>query len=373
MPRRPARGPGPDAGGGIILVGARGDGDAVVTVHDTGVGIAPEDLPRVFDRFYCGERSRNRSLGGAGLGLAIARRLVEGMGGTIAVESELGHGATFTVTLPVHGRYGAANDTPPEDPAAQLPPDAPVILAIDDDPEVIALLRDSLASANFRVVGALNGHRGLELARMLKPFAITLDIMMPEKDGWQVLREIKADPELCDIPVVIMSIVAERALGFSLGVTDYLVKPVDRQVLIDVLRRLHLQPEPRTALLVEDDEDTRTMLGDLLRSLGFDVRTAETSAQALGSLGERMPAVLFLSLTMPEEDVLHVLEVVANDPRYDRMRTVVITQSDLGDAQSDWLRRAASAVVDGSSGRPQELVDQLRRVLADMTHPADAA
>ena len=187
------------------------------------------------------------------------------------------------------GEHGAI----PDDAALS---NDPIIVAIDDDPEVIALLRDSLAPAHFRVVGALNGDRGMELARILKPFAITLDIMMPEKDGWQVLREIKADPVLCRTPVIVMSIVSERSLGFSLGVTDYLVKPVDRRVLIDVLERLRERKVMQSALVVDDDYDARTLLADLLRSLGVRVRTCDTGTACIDALQKEPSDLLFLDV-----------------------------------------------------------------------------
>ena len=226
-------------GGEVELSVEEGDGDSMITsVRDTGIGIAPENLGVIFDDFQQVESGTTRRYQGIGLGLAIVKRTVELLGGSVSVKSEPALGTAFSLRLPIQPVGEALMGD-----AGAMPDDAalsndPIIVAIDDDPEVISLLRDSLAPAHFRVVGALNGDRGMELARIVKPFAITLDIMMPEKDGWQVLREVKADPELCRIPVIVMSIVSERSLGFSLGVTDYLVKPVDRRVLIDVLERL---------------------------------------------------------------------------------------------------------------------------------------
>jgi signal transduction histidine kinase len=225
-------------GGELEMSVEEEDDDVMVTyVRDTGIGIASENVPLIFESFQQVDSGTTRRFQGIGLGLSIVKRTVELLGGTVQVESEQGRGTTFALRFPIgHESEALIGDAGPlaDDTS---PPSDPIVLAIDDDLEVISLLRDSLAPAHFRVVGALNGDRGIELARILKPFAITLDIMMPEKDGWQVLREIKADPELCRIPVIVMSIVSERSLGFSLGVTDYLVKPVDRRQLIDVLER----------------------------------------------------------------------------------------------------------------------------------------
>ncbi len=359
--------------GGTVEITVEGNDSKrfVSRVHDTGIGIAPQNLERIFESFRQVEDGTTRRYGGTGLGLAIARRLTELMNGTIRAESTLGQGATFVVTLPVVSEEEAQAVAATETPEAAGAASDPVILAIDDDPEVILLLRDSLAAARFRVVGALDANRGLELARMLKPFAITLDIMMPEKDGWEVLKDLKADPELADIPVLIMSIVSERALGFSLGVTDYLVKPVDRKVLIDVLERLRERREGRIALVVDEDPDARSVLEDLLRSLHFEVRCVAGGTEALQALNDTVPTVLFLSVTIPEDELAAVIARVQSAKYADQTRTVLVARTDEEQAHRDWLRRAATAVIDdsaldqGDTSR-DALMRQLRSVLAEI-------
>ena len=204
-------------------------------IRDTGIGIAADDLERIFDSFEQVESGTTRRYYGIGLGLSIANRIVRLLGGTIAVESTPGTGATFSVTLPTHYE---AEPAPAPDVAADGHADDPMIVAIDDDPEVLSLLRDSLIPAHFRVAGARNADQGVELARALHPVVITLDIMMPDRDGWQVLRELKADPDLRTIPVIVLSNVSERARGTTLGAAEYLVKPVERSVLIATIERL---------------------------------------------------------------------------------------------------------------------------------------
>lgn len=336
------------------------------SVRDTGIGIAPDDLSRIFENFQQLDGGTTRRFQGIGLGLAVVRRLVALMDGTISARSVPGQGATFEVELPIEpGKAGMA-DIMDVIPAEQASSD-PIVLAIDDDPEVIALLRDSLAPAHFRVVGAVNGSRGLELAHILKPLAITLDIMMPEKDGWQVLREIKADPAIRDIPVIIMSIVSERALGLSLGATDYLVKPVDRGVLIGVLERLRDRHASRTALVLDEDFDARTLMGDLLHSLGYAVRLSPDAADALHQLESERPDVLFLTLTLDDpDDVTRILDVASSNPRYAEMRTVVVTRADVDVEQAERIRRAADTVIHDGTRQPEHLLGELRAALRDV-------
>jgi signal transduction histidine kinase/DNA-binding response OmpR family regulator len=352
--------------GGEVELSVEEDGSDMMVTHvrDTGIGIAPQDLNVIFDDFQQVESGTTRRFQGIGLGLAIVKRTVELLAGTITVKSEQGRGTAFCIRIPIRAdgeAFVGERGTIPDD--ASLSND-PIIVAIDDDPEVIALLRDSLAPAHFRVVGALNGDRGMELARILKPFAITLDIMMPEKDGWQVLREIKADPELSRIPVVVMSIVSERSLGFSLGVTDYLVKPVDRRVLIDVLERLRERKVMQSAIVVDDDYDARTLLADLLRSLGVRVRTCDAGAACIDALQEEPSDLLFLDVTMPEQEVRRVLDFVSGDHRFEKLRTVVVTRSDgAGNHQEEWMRQAAAEVVYEGQEHPESLLDDLRGAL----------
>jgi len=178
-----------------------------------------------------------------------------------------------------------------------------------------------------------------------------------------VLRELKADPELCRIPVIVMSIVSERSLGFSLGVTDYLVKPVDRRVLIDVLERLREREVMRSALVVDADYDARTLLADLLRSLGVRVRTCDTSAACIESLRKEPADLLFLDVEMPEPEVAQIMDFVSGDRRFENTRTVVITRNDAGGDQQEWMRTAAAEVVYEGREHPEALLNDLRGAL----------
>ena len=354
-------------GGEIELSVEEGEDEMLLTsVRDSGIGIAPEFLNVIFDDFQQVESGTTRRFQGIGLGLAIVKRTVALLGGNVTVKSDPGRGSSFCMSFPIRPDGEA-----PVGETGAIPNDAalsndPIIVAIDDDAEVISLLRDSLAPAHFRVVGALNGDRGMELARILKPFAITLDIMMPEKDGWQVLREIKADPELCRTPVIVMSIVSERSLGFSLGVTDYLVKPVDRRVLIDVLERLRERTVMQSALVVDDDDDARTLLADLLRSLGVRVRTCDNGATCIDALQKEPAELLFLDIEMPEQEVARIMDFVSGDHRFQNTRTVAITRNDVSGIQQKWMRQAAAEVVYEGHEHSEALLNDLRGALTSL-------
>ena len=209
-----------------------------IAVRDTGIGIKAADLPLLFREFKQLDSSSTREQGGTGLGLVISRQFAELLGGTIKVESAVGAGTTFTVTLPL-----VSLDA--KDSIAEILNHAPAaggrggaLLAIDDDPDILNLLRDSLDGSGFGFVGALTGEEGIALARRIKPMAITLDVMMPRRDGWAVLQILKNDPELRSIPVIMVSLMDNKSLGFALGVTAYVVKPFNRAQILEKLKAI---------------------------------------------------------------------------------------------------------------------------------------
>ena len=321
--------------GQITLTAARepgagqreGDGGAgdwlVFRVADTGIGMTPEQLGRLFEAFTQAEASTTRRFGGTGLGLALTRHFCRLLGGEVTVESEAGAGSTFTIRLPAivpqAGPAAAATASAPapapggDDGSGRRPG---TVLVIDDDAAVRDLLQRSLAREGFRVLPAAGGEEGLRLARAARPDAITLDVLMPGMDGWAVLAALKADPALADVPVVMLTIADDKALGFSLGAVEYLTKPVDRARLLRVLRRYRPGgparrgggdggPRPGPVLVVEDDEATRRTLRRLLEGEGFAVVEAEHGRAALDLLARgavAAPGLIVLDLLMPEMD-----------------------------------------------------------------------
>ena len=237
---------------GTITVSARRYGDRVsLAVTDPGMGIPEDARELIFEEFRQVDSSSTRRHGGTGLGLSISRHFARLLGGDITVQSRLGRGSTFTLTIPM--RYEHEPIAPAEVPTVALKPavsahHGKVMLAIDDDPDAIYLLRENLGDAGYRVVGALGGDEGLEKARALRPFAITLDLLMAHRNGWDVLRDLKADPVTMGIPVIVISVVDNKESAYRLGAFDYLVKPFDREAILRALERIPPPGRGRTAV-----------------------------------------------------------------------------------------------------------------------------
>jgi signal transduction histidine kinase/DNA-binding response OmpR family regulator len=331
-------------------------------VTDSGIGMTPEQMARLFQPFTQADAATARTYGGTGLGLAISRRFCRLMGGDVTVESTPGRGSTFTVTLPVEVAAAVATETPPAPTAAAAPMGAtPVILVIDDDPAARDLMQRALAREGYTVHAAASGPEGVALARRLHPAAITLDVMMPGMDGWAVLAALKADPELADIPVVMVTIVdTERERGFTLGAADYLTKPVEWKRLLGVVRGLRDASQPGPVLIVDDDPAMREMVRRGLEREGIPVLEAEHGRAALSRLASPRPALILLDLMMPEMDGFEFLETLRGLPEFAAIPVVVITSRDLTPEERARLDgRVERIVAKGGLGR-DELLKEIR-------------
>ena len=313
---------------GTITVRAHSrNGTIILTVADTGIGIPAEALERIFEEFRQVDSSTTREYGGTGLGLAISQQFAHLMGGEITVQSTIGGGSTFTLTLPQRYRSAvpAASmmDIPVRVKPTVMPAKTPVVLAIDDDPNVIYLLQENLTEAGYEVVGAMHGTEGLQKARQLKPFVILLDILMPHKDGWQVLHELKTDAATRDIPVVLLSIVDQKDLGYRLGAFDYLLKPFDREAILAALRRL--SPAHHRLLVVDDDPYVVDLVHQLLADQPYEIEAASDGQAALEAIARCQPDVILLDLLMPRLDGFGVLSYLQHTPRYRDIPVIVLT------------------------------------------------
>ncbi len=352
-------------GGTVSLTVAREPADGqewmVFGVQDTGIGMTPEQLAKLFEAFTQADAATTRRFGGTGLGLALSRRLCRMMGGDITVESESGRGSTFTIRLPARVAEAVEETAAPAEPAESAFPGVGTVLVIDDEPAVRDLMQRFLAREGFRVVTAAGGEEGLRRARELRPDAITLDVMMPGMDGWAVLSALKADPDTAEIPVVMLTIVDDKNLGYALGASDYLTKPIDRERLVTVLKQ-HRRDRP--VLVVDDDAEVRQLLRRMLEPEGYTVTEADNGRTALGHLRDVAPGVILLDLMMPEMDGF---EFVAEFRRHEAWRAIpiiVITAKDLTREDRERLNGYVQKILQkGAHGR-DELLAEVRELVA---------
>ena len=354
--------------GEVVVKAKRENGALVISVSDTGIGIPEDAQETIFQEFRQVDGSTTRKHQGTGLGLSIVRRIAELLGGTISLESEVGVGSTFTVRIPV--TYG--QPLPPRPDAPRSPAPGPpsggeglggrTLVSIDDDPNVAVLLREELAEDDYRVVSATNADEGVALVRKLKPVAVTVDIVMPGKDGWETIAMLKADPETRDIPVIVLSVSDNRDLGYRLGVSDYLVKPVDRDSLLAALGRLD-HGAVNDVLVVDDDRTTVMMLSQMLEMNGFAPRGAHNGQEALDQITERQPDAILLDLMMPVMDGFEVVERLEANPDWRDIPVVVVTAKDLTPDEVEFLHQRVSRVVQKGDLDPDDLGASLREIL----------
>ncbi len=339
----------------------------VIRVTDSGIGMTPEQLERIFDPFSQADATTTREFGGTGLGLSISRKLCEIMGGTLTVESRKDVGSTFTVRIPV-GESGQQinqqSKTPTSIKAVQagLDADAHSILVIDDDEHIRDLMQRMLSREGYRVITAASGAAGIELARQLRPSVITLDVLMPDQDGWSVLAELKSDPDLVDIPVVMQTILDESHKGFMLGASEFLTKPIDRKRIIDVIRRLDHQAN-REALVVEDDEDTRSLMVDWLQTEGWQVHTARNGFEGVQSYLQHTPGLILLDLMMPEMDGFEFLDQIRQQPKAAESSVIVITAKDLTSMDLERLNGGVQRIIQKGNHSNEGILREIKRHL----------
>ncbi len=339
------------------------NGEQVVfKVIDSGIGMTPEQLRRLFQPFTQADASTTRRFGGTGLGLAISQRFIQLLGGNISVESRPGIGSTFTVRIPLQPATAELREALPlNGPSAVANED--IVLSIDDEPSVSDLLSRVLAKHGFRVYPAYTGEEGIRLARKLRPVAITLDVMMPGMDGWTVLAILKADAELRDIPVVMLTIADSRNLGYTLGATDYLTKPLSREQLVPVLLRYRSVVSSTTALVVEDDPDSRNLLRRSLEGEGWKVQEAENGRVALERIAENRPGVILLDLMMPEMDGFEFIAALRQTPEGKNIPVIVITAKDVTPEERLRLNGQVSRVLQKGAFEVQDLLAEVGQLV----------
>lgn len=341
-------------------------------VSDTGIGMNEEQLGKLFQAFVQADASTTRKYGGTGLGLTISRKFCQMMGGDITVVSKQGQGTTFTAFIPIRVSDPSAQESlaPNAKPITATAPagDAPLILVVDDDPAMVNLLNRTLLREGYRVTTASNGREALALAKELRPRLITLDVMMPSIDGWSVLASLKSDPVTHDIPVVMISIVDDKPLGYSLGAADYLTKPLDRRRLSEVLGRHAPHNAGRLALVIDDLPDNREVLVSALKEQGWEIIEAENGQVGLDLYAERHPSLILLDLMMPVMDGFEFLQKLRQREDGHTVPVVVVTAKELTPEERATLNLGVKNVIEKGAIDQAALLQEIRSRIASATH-----
>ena len=338
--------------GEISVTVEQKNGIVYFKVKDSGIGIEEKNIPVIFQEFQQIDSSSTRKYKGTGLGLPISRRLARMLGGDLSVESTFGHGSTFALAVPAifpeELRHSSdvieMGETPKQAqpafhvPAAKAEKKNVQILCIDDNQDVLDILRNYLIPEGYSVATALSGEEGIEAARKVKPDLITLDIMMPQKDGWQVLRELKQDPATKEIPVIIHSTIDNKPLALSLGALDVLPKPVEPKFLLGLVERV-CEADGKDVLIVDDSEDFCSFLKSLLEEEGFNVTTAYNGAEALDLLKVSIPSLIVLDLIMPVMDGFQFIQEVEKNERWRDIPVIILSAKDLDKQDRETLNK----------------------------------
>ena len=347
----------------LVVETTEGEVWAVVTVTDTGIGMKPEQLNRLFQAFTPADTAITRKYGGTGLGLTISKKFTEALGGQLTVTSEPTRGTTFVLRFPTRPLPVKPVPAPvPVLPASLA--NAPSVLVIDDDPHTRDLIARFLLKEGFTPQTAADGRQGLALAKQLRPALITLDVMMPDMDGWSVLSALKADAELATIPVVMVTVAEGRDQGFSLGAAEFLTKPVDFTRLAGLLRQHCPVPGERPILVVEDDEISSHLLRRNLEKEGYAVMVAPNGRVALDQIRMRLPAVILLDLLMPEMDGFEFAQAVRARRDMRDVPIIVLTAKDLTEEERQMLTGSVTTILQKQTVSPEDLQNELRAAFA---------
>ena len=338
-----------------VVISPNNQQEVMVSVIDTGPGISEEDQKKLFQPFSQVDSSPTRKVGGSGLGLSISRLLVDLHGGRIGLFSKVGQGSTFYFTLPLYKRGSGQG---------YFDGDGRTILAIDDDRQIISLYERYLSNYGYEVVPLTDPFLAVETAKQIKPFAITLDVMMPRKDGWQVLEALKADPKTRNIPVIVCSIVENLEKGFSLGATDYLMKPILEEDLVSSLNRLNGDGSIHDVLVIDDDMDDLRLVQKILEDkTQYQVRVAHGGPEGLVAIQTNPPHAIILDLFMPELDGFALLEMLKAESKLRNIPVLIFTAGDLTEDQQEMLAEFTQHMLRKAAFKEEELLLGIEKAL----------
>ena len=344
------------------------------TVADSGIGIAPENHAQVFAAFEQIDDSYSRQQEGTGLGLALTKKLVEMHGGKIWFESEVGKGTAFHFALPCNFEQLQESEESPdiaeenavEDNKETVKGHGPLVLVVEDDPKARELLSIHLSDAGYQVAYAMDGEEALKKAKELRPAVITLDIMLPKKDGWQVLMELKQMPETQNIPVIIVSIVADDSLASSLEAMDCLVKPFSKHQLLEKLQHVHFnhrnEGKRTKVLVIDDDQETVELISLFLKGKGFDIDTAYSGKQGIKQAITENPDLIILDLLMPEMNGFEVIKMLKDHPASKNIPVILNTSLDITREEIKELNGKIHSLVEKGASSKADLLAEIRKI-----------
>jgi len=347
-------------GGSITISAARRTRAVEISVADSGIGIAEADQAQIFQEFHQVEGGPGRRHEGTGLGLALTKRFAALHGGDVKFRSQLGRGSVFTLTLPFEEALVKAEPQPVA--VAKANEHGPLVLVVEDDASAAELLTRQLATAGYRTAVARTGAEALAKAKGLEPAAITLDIILPGLDGWEVMTRLKGDPATAHIPIVVVSVLDNAELGMALGAMDYLVKPVDMKVLISRLKAFAPVKERLQVLVVDDDDASREWLARALEPAGFDVLSASGGKRGIAMARSRNPDLVLLDLMMPEVNGFDVVEALRTYESTRHTPILILTAATLSQREKQKLNGQVSEILSRGKVGSSVIVDHLRTV-----------
>jgi len=356
--------------GGKLAIEASSEGDwCQVSMIDNGIGIKQEDVGRIFEVFTQVDTLPDKKLEGTGLGLALCKQLVEAYGGKIWVESKYKKGSKFIFTLPLardgKPRLKVKQQPGESSPGVKKPPLKPEqrqILVVDDDPKSRSLLKIWLKEEGYSITEASSGNEGMRKAEDLSPAVIILDILMPDKDGWQVLHELKSTPKTRDIPVVITSVMEEQETAFAVGAMDYFIKPVDKKRFLRSIAELGVAKEA-AVLVVDDNPADVHLIASILKAKGIGVLHAYSGEEGVRIARDNNPALIVLDILMPDLSGFEVIEKLRGDEETRNIPIIVLTMKDLSEEEFKMLSRQATAIMRKTAFKREDFLMEVKRVV----------
>ncbi|MGI0479375.1 response regulator [Geminocystis sp. CENA526] len=339
-------------------------------IKDTGIGMNPQQQAKLFNAFSQADASTTRKYGGTGLGLTITKKFTEMMGGYILLDSEEGKGTTFTIHLPAEVKdikseiKQVTSEISQDESSGKT--SMKKILVIDDDVSTHEVITRFLANGNFEITSTTEPDKALELARKIKPNVIILDVVMPKIDGWSVLSQLKADPELASIPVIMATFLSDRSMGYTLGATDYLSKPLNQNQLKDILAKYNTISE-KTIMIIDDDETTRKMMRRLLEKEDWEVVEAQNGEDGLNKVKIHAPQLILLDLMMPKIDGFQFINLLRQNLEWAKIPVIIITAKDLSEQERQNLNHYAQDIIRKGAYDRQLLLQEIHSLIEKAT------